>query len=91
MEETIKALRDPSKAIEMPQRYREIIALIAELFELSDNYNTFSYAMWADSDSANMRFWEALEQAKQILLDNLYSVLSDDICSGQLEDYVSRG
>lgn len=91
MEETIKALRDPSKTVEMPQAQRELIALIAELFELAENYNAFSYKRWADSDNANMRFWEALEQAKQILINDLYSVLSDDICSGQLEDYVSRG
>lgn len=30
MEETIKALRDPSKTVEMPQAQRELIALIAE-------------------------------------------------------------
>lgn len=91
MEETIKALRDPSKTVEMPQAQRELIALIAELFELAENYNAFSYKMWADSDGANMRFWEALENAKQILINDLYSVLSDDICSGKIADYVSRG
>lgn len=91
MEELIRTLRDPSKTVEIPQAQREVIALIAELFELAENYNTFSYKMWANSDNANLAFWEALEKAKQILVDDLYSVLSDDLCSGKFEDYVNRG
>lgn len=47
MKEIIKDLRDPNKAIVVPQRQRKIIALIAELYKLSDDYRALSSEFWA--------------------------------------------
>lgn len=90
MEETIKVLRHTSKPVEIPQAQREVLALIAELYKLSDNYRAFSEKAWANGDERDVEFWEALCNARQILIEDLNTLQLEYLADGKFKDYADR-
>lgn len=91
MEETINILRDPNRAIVMPIRQRKIIALIAELYKLSDDYRALSSELWAYNEERDKEFWEALCGARQILIEDLNDLQLEDLIDKDFKEYANRG